>query len=79
MKRDWKKGVQTAFFHLPLVIPIKNTVATFRFIGIEYNDPMPASSLARIEHLKMVAGKLSQTEAFMVSAIIQFWLVGWSF
>ena len=65
-KGDWKGGLKAAFLHFPLVIPIMNTYYAYKIFEIEYEDPMSSFSLTKIENLKMVAGKLSQTEAFMV-------------
>eukprot|EP00090_Calanus_glacialis_P039897 TRINITY_DN69484_c0_g1_i1.p1 TRINITY_DN69484_c0_g1~~TRINITY_DN69484_c0_g1_i1.p1 ORF type:complete len:291 (-),score=44.13 TRINITY_DN69484_c0_g1_i1:28-900(-) len=66
-KRDWKGGARKAFIHFPLAIPITNTYHTYKFAEIKYEDPMPAISLTKLEALRMKAGKLSLTEAFMES------------
>ena len=70
-KRDFRGGLKKAFVHFPLVIPITNTYYTVKFGEIKYEDPMPAISLAKLEKLRMKAGKLSLTEAFMVSVVSQ--------
>ena len=69
-KGDWKGGLKTAFLHFPLLIPIMNTYYTYKFNEIEYDDPMSSVSLTKLEILRTVAGKLSQTEAFMVSILV---------
>jgi hypothetical protein len=61
-----------AFLNFPLIIPIKNTYYTFQFSEIKYEDPMSSLTLTRLEQLREVAGKLSQTEAFMVSRLGQY-------
>jgi hypothetical protein len=66
-KRDWKAGARKAFIHFPFIIPITNTYYTYKFAEIKYEDPMPAISLTKIEEWRMKAGKLSLTEAFIVS------------
>ena len=66
-KGDRKKCLKEAFLHFPLVIPLQNSRAAYHLYLVKYSDPMPVSSLTKIEKIKMVAGKLSQGEAFMVS------------
>ena len=66
-KRDnWKEGLREAFLHFPLVIPMKNSYHTYQLYTVKYSDPMSISSLTNIENLKMVAGKLTLIEAFLV-------------
>ena len=66
-KADRKKCLKEAFLHFPLVIPVQNSRAAYALYQVKYSDSMPISSLTKIENIKMVAGKLSQGEAFMVS------------
>ena len=63
---NWKEGLREAFVHFPLVVPLVNTGRTYRLCFIEYADPMSSVSLDEIEKIKMVAGKLTTTEAFTV-------------
>ena len=65
----WIEGLKKAFKHLPLVIPLTNTKYLYKMYKVEYSDPMPISSVTRIEELKMMAGTLTLTEAFMVGNI----------
>ena len=68
-RKNWREGLKNAFRHLPLVIPLTNTYYTYKMYQVEYSDPMPISSVTLLEELKMVAGKLTLTEAFMVGNI----------
>lgn len=68
-KDDWKTGLKEAFQHFPLVVPVTNTFSTLELCKVEYADSMPVSSLTKIEKIKKEAGKLTQTESFMVSNI----------
>jgi hypothetical protein len=66
-KNNWKESLKKSFRHFPLVIPLTNTRHTYKLYEVEYSDPMPIRSVTLIENLKMTAGKLTLTEAFMVS------------
>ena len=46
-----------------------NTYYTYKMYEVKYSDPMPISSLTLLEELKMKAGTLTLTEAFMVGNI----------
>jgi hypothetical protein len=65
--RDWKHGLKEALSHFPLVVALLNSYATFKLSQIKYSDSMPVGLLREIEEIKMKAGKLTQTEAFIVS------------
>ena len=65
-KKDWKVGLKEAFVHFPLVIPLTNSYHAYQMYGIEYTDPMTILSLTLIEDIKMVSGKLTLVEAFLV-------------
>ena len=65
-KKDWKLGLKKSLRHLPLVIPLGNTYRTYQLYEVEYSDPMSIKSVTLIEKLKMAAGQLTLTEAFMV-------------
>ena len=65
-RKDWKKGMMAALKHLPLVIPLTNTYYTYRLSQVQYSNPMTARSLAEIEELRLKAGQLTLTEAFLV-------------
>ena len=66
-KGDRKSCLKEAFRHFPLVIPLQNSRAAYDLYQVKYSESMSVSSLTKIENIKMVAGKLSQGEAFMVS------------
>ena len=63
---NWREGLHEALVHFPLVVPALNTKRTNKLRFIEYTDPMSSKSLDEIEKIKMPAGKLTMTEAFMV-------------
>ena len=71
-KDNWKVGLKNSLRHFPLVIPLTNTYHTYQLYEVEYADKMPIRSLTIIENLKMVAGKLTLTEAFMVRNKLSF-------
>ena len=68
---DWKTGLKEALGHFPLIVPLKNSYAWFKISQVKYSDAMPVGALREIEIIKMSAGKLTQTEAFIVSLNIQ--------
>ena len=70
-KRNQKKeGLKAALKHLPLVIPLVNMRHLMSLARVEYADPMPSTSQAKIENIRMEAGKPALTEGFMVRTCI---------
>jgi hypothetical protein len=65
-RKNQKFGLKESFFHFPLCVPVKNSLLLHKLYKLYKVDSMPVALLKAVEEIKMEAGKLSQTEAFMV-------------
>ena len=65
-RKNQKFGLKESFLHFPLCVPVKNSFLMHKLYKVKYSDSMPVASMKEVEEIKMEAGKLSQTEAFMV-------------
>ena len=64
--KSYWEGFKKALQHFPLVIPVTNLYHAYQLSKVEYSDPMSVKSLSALEDLKMKAGQLTLTEAFLV-------------
>ena len=66
-KKTIKDGVENAWIHLPLVIPVINIYHAYELYQTDYSGQKINASQNRIEKIKRVSGKVAFKEAFLES------------